>query len=96
MGDLIDKCIIYINDILIMARSKQIALDHLYLTLNILEILGFLVNYPKCILQPTEIIDLGGFSESQRDKVPPTGKGDNNHQGGTTILNSPHHDSWQK
>ena len=55
------RLIIYINNILIMARSKQIALDYLYLTLNILEILGFLVNYPKCILRPTQIIDFLGF-----------------------------------
>ena len=51
------RLIIYIDDILIMAGSKQIARDHLYLTLDILEILGFLVNYPKCILRCTQIID---------------------------------------
>ena len=72
---------IYIDDILIMARSQQIAWDHLYLTLDILEILGFLVNYPKCIHTTNQFS--GIFGELQRDEaLSHPRKGDNYHQGG--------------
>lgn len=44
--------VIYIDDILIMADTEEKASFHLTLTLDLLEILGFLVNYDKSILVP--------------------------------------------
>ena len=37
--------VIYINDILLMAQTEERVLDHTAMTLNLLEALGFLVNY---------------------------------------------------
>ena len=61
------RLISYIDDILIMAPSEQLAKDHLLLTLDLLEILGFLINYPKCVLHPTQNIDFLGFVVNSRE-----------------------------
>jgi hypothetical protein len=55
------RLIIYIDDILIMAQSQVVAHQHLVLALDVLELLGFLVNYPKCTLVPTQKIEFLGF-----------------------------------
>ena len=75
-----------------MARSKQMAQDHLCLTLDLLEILGFLVNYPKCILQPTQIIIFLGFlvNSTQMKLYLPQERMMVITKEATTILNSPH------
>ena len=80
------QIIIYVDNILIMAQLKQIhvAQDHLYLNLDILEILGFLVNYLKSILQPTQIIDFLGVLVNCKEMNLNFSqeKGDDHHQGG--------------
>lgn len=92
------RLIIYIDDILIMAQSRQIAQDHLHLTLDILEILGFLVNYPKCVLKPTQIIDFLGFLVNSREMklYLPQEKVTIINKEATTILNAPHRVSAQQ
>lgn len=61
------RLIIYIDDILIMAPSERLATNHLLLTLDLLEILGFLINYPKCVLHPTQNIDFLGLVVNSRE-----------------------------
>ena len=61
------RLIIYIDDVAIMAPSEQLAESHLRLTLDLLEILGFLINYPKCVLHPTQTIDFLGFVVNSRE-----------------------------
>ena len=61
------RLIIYINDILIMADIKEKAASHLILTLDILEFLGFLINYEKSILEPTQRIEFLGFLVNSTD-----------------------------
>lgn len=39
--------VIFIDDIPLIARSEEEALKHTAMTLNLLELLGFLVSYPK-------------------------------------------------
>ena len=60
------RLIIYIDDILIMAQSQALAYQHLLLTLDVLELVGFLVNYTKSITSPTQEIDFLGLVVNSR------------------------------
>ena len=53
--------IIYLDDLLIMAESHDQALHHAASTLNLLEGLGFIVNYQKSQLLPSQKIEFLGF-----------------------------------
>jgi hypothetical protein len=55
------RLVIYLDDILIMAESQALALHHAASTLNLLEGLGFIVNYKKSQLVPCQKIDFLGF-----------------------------------
>ena len=55
------RLIIYLDDILIMAESQALALHHAASTLNLLEGLGFIVNYNKSQLIPCQSIEFLGF-----------------------------------
>ena len=55
------RCVIYIDDILLMAQLEGVAWNQTALTLDLLETLGFLVNCPKFQLQPTQKIKFLGF-----------------------------------
>lgn len=44
-----------------MADMKEKAATHLILTVDVLEYLGFLINYEKSIVEPTQQIDFIGF-----------------------------------
>ena len=48
------RLIIYLDDILIMAESSDLVLHQAALALNLLESLGFIVNYEKSHLVPTQ------------------------------------------
>ena len=56
------RVIVYIDDILILAESKELARDHVIGLICLLENLGFVVNKPKSILEPTQSIEFLGFS----------------------------------
>ena len=53
--------IIYLDDILIMSESHDLALTHASTALNLLEGLGFVVNYEKSCLKPGQVIEFLGF-----------------------------------
>ena len=53
--------IIYLDDLLIMAESHDQALHHAATTLSLLEGLGFVVNYQKSQLLPSQEIEFLGF-----------------------------------
>ena len=55
------RLVIYLDDILIMAESQALALHHAASTLNLLEGLGFIVNYKKSQLVPCQKIEFLGF-----------------------------------
>jgi hypothetical protein len=55
------RLIAYLDDFLIMAESAQLALQHEATALNLLEGLGFVVNYPKSLLTPSHQIEFLGF-----------------------------------
>ena len=55
------RLIIYLDDLLILAESHDQALHHAASTLNLLEGLGFIVNYQKSQLLPSQKIEFLGF-----------------------------------
>ena len=53
--------VIYLDDMLIMAETQEMAKCHAAMTVNLLESLGFTVNYQKSVLLPTTTIEFLGF-----------------------------------
>ena len=53
--------IIHLDDILIMSKSYDLALTHASTALNLLQGLGFVVNYEKSCLESSQIIGFLGF-----------------------------------
>ena len=51
------RCVIYIDDMLIMAESPGIVQKNSTGVLYLLEALGFMVNYKKSITEPTQEIE---------------------------------------
>ena len=70
------QLIVYIDDILILAESKEMARDHVMGLLYLLENLGFVISKPKCVLDPMQIIEFLGFSVNsvQQELSLPAGK----------------------
>ena len=68
--------IVYIDDILILAESKELAREHVIGLIYLLENLGFVINKPKSILEPTQSIEFLGFSVNsvQQELSLPAGK----------------------
>ena len=55
------RLIVYLDDILIMAESKQLANQHAQLVLGTLGNLGFVVNYEKSVMIPSPQMKFLGF-----------------------------------
>ena len=70
------RMIVYIDDILILAESKELARDHAIGLVYLLENLGFAVSKAKCQLEPTRTIEFLGFSVDSlmQDLSLPSGK----------------------
>ena len=56
------RIIMYIDDNLLMATSKEEARLEADLATKILEALGFVINYPKSTMEPCQIIEFLGFT----------------------------------
>ena len=56
------RLIVYIDDILILAESKELTRDHVMGPVYLLENLGFVISKPKCVLEPTQSVEFLGFS----------------------------------
>jgi len=52
----------YINDLLILMESRELILDHVTGMRYLLEILGFIVNTKKSVLNPAQVIEFLGLS----------------------------------
>ena len=64
------RIIIYIDDILVMATSRQAALEHTECLLFLLENLGFTINRQKSLIDPAQEMEFLGFiSDSVRMKL---------------------------
>ena len=55
------RLIIYLDDMLIMAQSRDIALQHASTALDLLQGLGFMINYLKSVLVPSTKMEFLGF-----------------------------------
>lgn len=55
------RIIIYINDILVMAESETLLGDHIAGIIYHLENLGFIINFPKSLLELRRIMDFLDF-----------------------------------
>ena len=55
------RAMIYLDDILILSRSKEESLDNTSFVINLLESLGFTINYIKSCLIPQTTISFLGF-----------------------------------
>ena len=67
------RLIIYIHDMLFMAELETLLRDHIAGTVYLLENLGFVINFPKSVLEPQRTIEFLGFhvdSTSMELKLP--------------------------
>ena len=55
------RLIIYLDDILIMAETETLAKQYAQTTCNLLETLGFVINFQKSILVPSKEMEFLGF-----------------------------------
>ena len=53
--------IVYIDDMLIITETPELLRDHTTGLIYLLENLGFIIGYKKCVLEPTQSIDFLGF-----------------------------------
>ena len=58
--------VIYMNDMLLMAGSKQSIQEHTHTTIFVLENLGFIINNKKSLLDPSQEIEFLGMVVSSR------------------------------
>ena len=68
------RLVTYIDDILILASSREQSTEHTRWLLELLSYLGFLVNWPKSVLVPARSIEFLGFilnSEAMTIALPP-------------------------
>ena len=56
------RLIIYIDDILVVAETESLLKDHIMGVVFLLENLGFVINYPKSQLNPSQEIEFLGFT----------------------------------
>ena len=67
------RLIVYIDDMLLLVETKAAASQQMLLLLDLLEALGFCVNYNKSVLEPAQEIEFLGFlvnSESMSIALP--------------------------
>ena len=50
------RCVIYLDNLLLLDQDRDKLKEHTATVLTLLEALGFLVNYPKSVLEPTQIL----------------------------------------
>ena len=55
------RLLIYLDDILIIGSSVQILREHTALVIELLQNLGFIINYEKSLLTPTPVLEFLGF-----------------------------------
>lgn len=58
------RLIIYLDDILIMSESKELAQKHTNMVVSLLSSLGFVVNKEKSVFEPTQVLEFLGFQVS--------------------------------
>ena len=62
------RCVIHLDDILIMSQVKELTHQHTWAAVDLLEVLGFLVNYQKSILKLAQELSFLGFILNSKKK----------------------------
>ena len=62
------RCVIYLDDILLMSQCREEAQQHTWTTVDLLESLGFIVNFKKSVLEPTQELTFLGFILNSRKR----------------------------
>ena len=60
------RMVIYMDDMLLMASSKELIQEHTYVTIFLLENLGFIINNKKSLLEPSQEIEFLGMIVSSQ------------------------------
>ncbi len=60
------RLIIYLDDILIMGSSREETIDHVRITINLLQSVGFLISWEKSVLFPSQTIEYLGLDIDSR------------------------------
>ena len=55
------RLLVYLDDILIIGSSVQILREHTALVIDLLQNLGFIINYEKSVLTPSPVLEFLGF-----------------------------------
>ena len=55
------RIVIYLDDSLIMANSRELCLQHTALWIRVLQLLGFVINLPKSTLDPAQLREFLGY-----------------------------------
>ena len=55
------RCVIHVDDLLLAEKDPKLLARHVRTTLWLLTRLGFLINWDKCLLDPTQILEYLGF-----------------------------------
>ena len=55
------RLLIYLDDILVAAQTSTLAVQQMSLTISLLESLGFVLNWKKCVLNPEQNLEFLGF-----------------------------------
>jgi hypothetical protein len=63
------RTIVYLDDMLIMASTRDGAERHLASALELLVALGFMVNMRKSVVQPTQVMEFLGYVLDSRRMV---------------------------
>ena len=71
------RLIVYLDDMLIMAASRALAIEHTTIAVNLLSSLGFVLKEGKSVLAPTQELEFLGFlvNSVKNVFVPPKGQG---------------------
>ena len=59
-------CAVELDDVLRYCEGKQNSLRATHLAISILKRAGFKINYSKCIVSPTQVIDYLGYTLDAR------------------------------
>ena len=64
-----NRIIIYIDDMLLMAESRDTAVQHLEVLMFLLETIGFVLNKEKSYLHPTQELEFLGLMVDSRSSL---------------------------
>ena len=68
------RIIVYMDDMLILAETKEMAQEALEALIYLLECVGFMINWRKSVLEPQQTIEFWGLTTSITSMEPTSGE----------------------